>query len=377
MRFPYFTILKTRYRNPLEGLLLECAALVHAQVVILARKCGAGRYLKDPVSGTVPDYARPSLSWSVFLHILVILILPLILQMGSCQMRYGIPEGGAETTVQVQVQEQKVVEDRLVFNMNSAISYFVPELDESEVLEKVDEETRQTYQAGQIGSGSGNTGGYAGGMSDAKVRFIRLKYDGGDWNQQMGKGADYNFLLQVNKLAGFKVARNTEAINIADLNHFPKHGAPPFVYLTGSGGIRVSSRDAKTLRKYLLEEGGLLFADNGGGNFNGSFRNLLRQVLPEKSLVEIPLDDILFREPFVFSNGAPPLWHHSGTRALGVKHEGRWVAFYHQGDINDAWQDGGSGASEALRNQAFRMGVNVVHYSFRQYLSRHVSGAQP
>ena len=57
-------------------------------------------------------------------------------------------------------------------------------------------------------------------------------------------------------------------------------------------------------------------------------------------------DDIIYRQPFVFPNGAPRLWHHSGNRALGLKHNGRWVVFYHQGDIYDAWKTGHSGASE-------------------------------
>jgi len=183
----------------------------------------------------------------------------------------------------------------------------------------------------------------------------------------MGANADYNFLIKFHKLTGFKIAPNTEAIDIPDLERFPKHRAPPFVYITGSENIKVSQREIKVLRKYLLEEGGMLFADNGGGRFNWQFRGLMRRVLPDKAWVDIANDDVIYRQPYIFPHGAPPLWQHSGNRAVGIKHNGRWVVFYHQGDINDAWQDKGNKISEGLRMAAFKMGINVVNYAFNQY----------
>ena len=136
--------------------------------------------------------------------------------------------------------------------------------------------------------------------------------------------------------------------------------------------MSLTAREIKTLRWYLEEEGGMIFADNGGGSFNSSFRNVMARVLPGNTWIDIANDDIMYRQPFVFPKGAPPLWHHSGSRALGIKNdEGRWLVFYHQGDINDAWQDGNSGVSKAIRAEAFKMGINVVNYSFNQYLSIH------
>ena len=101
----------------------------------------------------------------------------------------------------------------------------------------------------------------------------------------------------------------------------------------------------------------------------------MRQVLPEKPWIDIANDDIIYRQPYRFPKGAPPLWHHSGKRALGIKHNGRWVVFYHQGDINDAWQEGGSGVSAGTRKLAFKMGINVVNYAFNQHIAIHY-GAQ-
>ena len=313
---------------------------------------------------------RAAYVWSFVLHVFVFLGLPMLALIRGCQDPYYIPGGGVEEQVQVQVQVQEVVLEQLVFNPNSPISYYVPKLEDSEVLRQIEEETRQTYVAGQIGAGAGQGGGYAGGRDDATVRFIRLRYSGGNWNQSMGRGADNNFLDMFGRMTGFNVARQTEAIHATDLRAFPGGAVPPFVYLSGSGSINMSQREIDTLRWYLLEAGGMLFADHGGGNFDRSFRALLRNVLPNHTLVVIPNDDEIYREPFVFPEGSPPLWHHSGYRALGIRHQGRWIAFYHQGDMASAWMDGGSGASDLVRQQAFRMGVNVVHYAFKNNLRR-------
>jgi hypothetical protein len=221
------------------------------------------------------------------------------------------------------------------------------------------------------GKSGAKRGAWPNGLEHTKVRFIRLKYAGGDWDQQMGKGADYNFLLKFSEMTGFKIAKKTEAIGVADLKRFPKKAAPPFVYLTGSQAINMTRREMQILRWYLLEEGGMLFADNGGGRFDHSLKSLMRRVLPEKPWIDIANDDIIYQQPYRFPDGAPPLWHHSGTRALGIKHNGRWVVFYHQGDLNDAWQEGGSGVSAGTRKAAFKMGINVVNYALNQYLAIH------
>jgi hypothetical protein len=53
---------------------------------------------------------------------------------------------------------------------------------------------------------------------------------------------------------------------------------------------------------------------------------------------------------------------------MGIKHQGRWVVFYHPGDINDAWKTGHSGMDPELVKGAYEMGVNIVYYAFTRYL---------
>jgi hypothetical protein len=245
---------------------------------------------------------------------------------------------------------------------------------DDERMKELDKETEDQYEATNLAGKPSKKGGKPGwpeGMEDARVRFIRLKYKGGDWDQNMGKGSDYNLLLKFRELTDFKIADNTEAIEISDLKRFSKHKSPPFVYITGQGNISLSQKDIKTLRWYLTDEGGMLFADNGGGNFNSSIRSVIRRVFPERQFIDIANDDIIYQTPYYFPDGAPRLFHHSGDRALGINYNGRWAVFYHQGDINDAWQTGHSGVSEALSSQAYKLGVNIINYAFNTYMSLH------
>jgi hypothetical protein len=277
---------------------------------------------------------------------------------------------------------KKKIEKKYVVNMNTAISFYVPKIDDSMVFEDVDKLTENQYQAqavGKLGAGGGKEGGWPNGMANAKVRFIRLEYDGGDWDQDMGYGADYNMLMAFREITGFPIATKTESVRIPQLKRFPKNRAPPFVYLTGGlkGGINLSQAEVKVLREYCLNMGGMIFADNGGGSFNTNFRALLRRVFPDLPVVEIAHDDVILHQPFSFPRGAPPLWHHSGNEMLGVKYQGRWVVVYHQGDINDAWKDGHSGASDAVAGEACRLGINIINYSFNQYMQINFGGIVP
>jgi hypothetical protein len=224
-------------------------------------------------------------------------------------------------------------------------------------------------KAGGIGKGGIGPGGWPDGMKNSLIEFYRLEYNGPDWDDGMSaaSGADANFLREFHEITGFRCATSGKSHPVRFLAKYNKGEAPPFVFLTGSGGINMSGNDLKILREYLLE-GGLLFADCGSPAWDRAFRNLLPALLPGKSLVEISDDDGIFQAPFVFPNGAPPLWHHGGNRTMGVRHNGRWIVFYHPGDVNDAWKTGHSGLSPEKAQGAFQVGVNVLYYAFTQYL---------
>lgn len=364
-----------------------------AAIVLLALSTSFARkfYSNRPTGGVFPENAgenfvenlrsggkdprfRSSLYWAISLFLLAIFG-PFLIFCWGWEEPYGLPKGAGQTPQQMVVKKVKPKKKPKKLTVNPWSPYILTRMNIDDVvtLKELEEETRDTYEANHMamGAGKGKKGGWPNGIEDSAIRFIRLKYRGGDWDQDMGKGSDYNLLIKFHEWTGFKIARDTEHREIQRLKFFPKKRSPPFVFLTGMRGINLSESEVKILRDYCLKEGGMLFIDNGGGYFGSSVRQMLRRVFPGKPLVDISNDDEIFQRPYVFPDGAPPFWHHDGSRALGIRDEGRWVVFYHPGDINDAWKDGHSGATDEVADQAYKLGVNIMYYAFTQYYRRH------
>jgi uncharacterized protein DUF4159 len=373
---------KRRRRGPnIEGILCNASAAACGFAArMIARLPWPGavrRTVRRMLTGGSDPRFRIATTWAVSVHVLAI-FLPLLIHSCSRQDGYEIPGGGDPIAQLVKIKKIKPKKEKLfVLNMNSPFIFWVPKIDDSDIMEQVDDQTKDVYNPADLTrkQKDGIKGRWPGMGKNAKVRFIRLKYAGGDWDQDMGASADSLMLKQFALLTGLKVADTTEAIPISALRRYPKHKAPPFVYITGSRGMRLTSSEVKDLRRYCIEEGGMLFADNGGGSrwsgFDPSFRRAMKLVFPNLSWVDIANDDVIYRQPYQFPSGAPPLWHHSGNRAVGLKHNGRWVAFYHQGDINDAWKEGHSGLTADRAKPAYQLAVNVIYYSFCQYAAKH------
>ena len=321
---------------------------------------------------------RRSLYASILTHLMIIVIIPWILSLGGCVEAYKVPKGSGNPVVAMVkvVKPKKNKKKTLSLRPNSAILFEQPELDNTEVDQVMEEKTEVTYEAnpnamaGNIGKGGGTEGGWPEGMDDYKIRFIRLDHGGEGWDDGMNEtGADVNFLRAFAQATGFKkIARKGESHSIALLRKYPDDGFPPFVYMTGNGGMgRVSTNDAKILRDYCLK-GGMLIADAGSATFHQSFTHFMRQVFPDKPLIDIADDDMIYQLPYGFPDGAPAFWHHGGRRPLGIKHEGRWIVFYHPGDMNDAWKSPGyTDVTPDMREAAMNLGVNLVYYSFNQW----------
>ena len=319
-------------------------------------------------------------SWlsSAALHWTVIVAIPFLLSLRGCVSPYLVPYGRGEAkVVRVMrvVKKKKKPRKKYLLRENAAIYWDIPDLKESKIAQEVDDQTQLTHSAdrnavhGKMGAGGGKEGGWPDGMPGGRIRFIRLEYDGRNWDDGMdaASAADVNFLDFLRKEVPFPVARKSESHRIRLLPRYPKGQAPPFVYITGSYGIHTSTAERKTLRQYLLD-GGMLFADAGSAHWDREFRRFIQAVFPDKRLIDIADDDPIFQIPYTFANGAPPLWHHGGTRAMGVKHRGRWVVFYHPGDMNDAWKNGRSGMDLDTADKAYQMGINVMYYAITRYL---------
>ena len=158
------------------------------------------------------------------------------------------------------VKPKKKPKKKYILTPNSIISFHIPELDESELLKEVEEQTQVTYQAdasavhGKLGAGGGKKGGWPDGMGKGLVRFIRVEFKGPGWDDGMAPAdrADLNFLEEFNRVTGFPVAKIAESHPIAKLAKYDKGYAPPFVFMTGEGAINVSRSEVDTLRRYIL-----------------------------------------------------------------------------------------------------------------------------
>ena len=320
---------------------------------------------------------RRSLYASIFTHLFIIVIIPYILSLGGCVEAYKVPKGSGNPVVaMVKVVKPKKKEKKtLTLRPNSAIIFDQPDLDSTEVDEQLEEQTQVTYsaqssKAGKMGKGGGTKGGWPEGMDDYKIRFIRLEHGGAGWDDGMDETeADTNFLRAFAQATGFKkVSNKGESHSIALLKKYPKDGFPPFVYMTGNDRMgNVSSADKEILRNYCIN-GGMLIGDAGHREFHNSFVQFMREVFPDKSLIDIPDDDMIYQLPNGFPDGAPAFWHHGGRRALGIKHDGRWIAFYHPGDMNDAWKSQNyTDVTPEMRDASINLGVNLLYYSFNQW----------
>ncbi len=284
-------------------------------------------------------------------------------QLGGCSEIYEMPAGGGEQQQIVQqVKVQKVIKRKYIVNPFSAILFQVPPIDDIKL-----QLTELTHHAYKVGYGQGKGAGYAGGTNLGKVRFIRLEYSGGDWDQDFGIGADLNMLIEYNVRTQQKVHNKTESRTVTQLNNFPVGKSPPMVYLTGQKSISLSQNEVKVLRTYLNEKHGMIFGDNGGsGHFHNQFMSMMRRVLPTIDPVPVPLDDVIHRIPYQIPF-LPYVAPHGGQVALGWKVDGRWVCYYHPGDIGDAWADGHAGVKPEIYEYCYQLGTNVINYSHAEY----------
>ena len=370
---------------------LLASAVAAGMLVVAARAKTLAAFHADEADAPIGDRVVENLrtggndrrfrkSWlsSAMLHWVVIVAIPFLLSLRGCVSPYLVPYGRGEARVvrvMKVVKRKKKPRKKYILRKNAAIYWDIPDLNESKIAEDVNEATQLTYTAnrnavhGKMGAGGGKQGGWPDGVPGGKIRFIRLEYQGRDWDDGMDgiSAADINFLNFFRKEVPFPVAHKGESHAISLLAKYPKGFAPPFVYMTGSEGISTSANDKRVLREYLLD-GGMLFADSGTAKWSREFFRFIQQVFPDKRLVDIPDDDEIFQMPYAFPDGAPPLWHHGGYRALGIKHKGRWIVFFHPGDMNDAWKTGRSGMDIDTADKAYQMGINIMYYAITRYL---------
>lgn len=300
-----------------------------------------------------------SLSSFVSYCLTFFLVCVILSQFRGCTQYYDLPAGGGVTeTVQQVVKIQKIIRKKFVLNPFSAIYYNAPEIDEVKL--DLSEVTAHQYN---IGDGEGEGAGFSGGNNKGSVGFFRLEYAGGDWNQDFGIGGDMNMLIKYTELTGQKVAKQSKAVSPSQLQAFDKVRCPPLLYITGQNNISLGNNDIKILREYIFDKHGMIFGDNGGSrHFHNQFLAMMQRIVGDVEPIRIPADDDIHMKPYQIPK-VPIVAPHGGVQALGWFKDGRWICYYHPGDIGDAWADGHAGVSAEIWNSSYRLGANIINYA--------------
>jgi hypothetical protein len=200
--------------------------------------------------------------------------------------------------------------------------------------------------------------------AQAMLKIAKLKYGGGgDW--YANKTALPNLIAFCNKELGMNLAPEEDIAEVGSPNLFDY----PYIYMTGHGNVVFSLNEAANLRNYLIG-GGFLHVDDNYG-LDKFIRIELKKVFPELELVELPFNHPIYHQKFDFPNGLPKIHEHDGKPAqgFGLFYEGRLVLFYsYECDLGNGWEDKRiHNDPEEKRQQALRMGANIISYCFTAY----------
>jgi len=199
----------------------------------------------------------------------------------------------------------------------------------------------------------------------AQLKIAKLKYNGGgDW--YANKTALPNLIRFCNKELNLLLEAEEDAVEVGSQEIFNY----PYVYMTGHGNVVFSPEEASNLRNYLIAGGFLHIDDNYG--LDKFVRIELKKVFPELELIELPFDHPIYHQKFDFPKGLPKIHEHDGKPAqgYGLVYEGRLVAFYSfECDLGNGWEDQRIHNDPVeKREQALRMGANIISYCFTNSL---------
>lgn len=201
-------------------------------------------------------------------------------------------------------------------------------------------------------------------VAQPQIKIAKLKYEGGgDW--YANKTALPNLIGFCNRSLQTNIAPKEEIVDVGS----PEIYLYPYVYMTGHGNVNFSANQALNLRNYLLSGGFLHIDDNYG--MDQFVRLELKKVFPELELVELPFEHKIYHQKFKFGNGLPKIHQHDGkpSQGFGLIYEGRLVCFYsYESDLGNGWEDQIIyNDPEEKRQEALKMGANIVSYAFMSY----------
>ena len=199
-------------------------------------------------------------------------------------------------------------------------------------------------------------------QGEATVPVARIQYDGGgDWySDEQSLTELFAFARQHTLL---DLGRKEEVVELSTDKLF----SYPYLYLTGHGNVTFSAAEADRLRRYLLQ-GGFLHVDDNYG-LEKHIRAELKEVFPEKELVEVPFDHPIYNIQYDFPNGLPAIHEHDPEeppKGYGIFDDsGRLMVFLSvESDLGDGWEPASvHNNPPEKRRAALRMGTNLLTYA--------------
>ena len=196
-----------------------------------------------------------------------------------------------------------------------------------------------------------------------QTKIAKLKYSGGgDW--YANKTALANLISFCNRELHTNIAHEEDVVEVGG----PEIFLYPYIYMTGHGNVVFSDQEAENLRNYLIGGGFLHIDDNYG--LDKFIRLEMKKVVPELDFVELPFDHPIYHQKFDFDKGLPKVHEHDGKPAqgFGILYEGSLVCYYsYETDLGNGWEDQHIyDDPEYIRQEALKMGANIISYSFTQ-----------
>nr|WP_265994345.1 DUF4159 domain-containing protein [Larkinella insperata] len=195
-------------------------------------------------------------------------------------------------------------------------------------------------------------------------KIAKLKYNGGgDW--YANKTSIPNLIKFCNTNLRMNIFPEEDIVEVGS----PELFSYPFVHMTGHGNVVFTDAEAQNLRRYLMSGGFLHIDDNYG--LDKFIRREMKKVFPELTFIELPYNHPVYHQKFNFTSGLPKVHEHDGKapQGFGLIWEGRLVCFYsYECDLGNGWEDQSVyNDPEEARQQALRMGANLLQYSTTAY----------
>lgn len=196
---------------------------------------------------------------------------------------------------------------------------------------------------------------------------------------QPAPAAMRNLMSHLKAATGIDTVLDKESITAGDVELLKYK----FMYMHGRRRFNLTDAEIENL-KMNLETGGLLFADSACGKkeFDQAFRDLVKRMYPEQTLVPIPTDDELYSEQLngtgqairmvkrrekVEGEGGEGGFKELPPYLEGIQIDGRWVIIYSKYDIGCSLE--GHKSTDCLghdRVSATRLAAAAVLYSLKR-----------